>query len=125
MSFGRFSAYKVTTWMDTVVSDPKWMTLVSADPLGVSDPLTVELTTTRIQGAWSRTSNNSLTLTSALTWTGLLSGAHIAGVAGFDGQVNGNLLFSDLLQAPIDLPEGGSFTLPAGQYVLGIDVPGA
>lgn len=124
MSFGRFSNFKTTTWMDTVVADDKWMTLVSADALAVADPLTVELTTTRVQGTWFRTSNSLLTLTSPLVFPGLLAGAHVAGVAGFNAAVNGNLLFSSLLDTPVDFPAGGTYTLPAGQYVLGIDVPG-
>lgn len=125
MSFGRFSTYKTTGWMNQVEADTKWLTLVSADPLAVSDPLTVELTTTRIQGTWFRTSASSLTLTSPLVFPGLLGGAHVAGVAGFDLAVNGNMLFAGLLSVAVDFPDGGTFTLPAGEYVLGIDVPGA
>lgn len=125
MSFGRFSTYRVTAWMDEVYAENKWMTLVNADPLAVSDPLTVELTTTRIEGAWVRTSATSITLTSPLVFPGLLPGAHVAGVAGFDAEVNGNLTFADLLDTAVDYPDGGTFTLPAGEYVVGIDIAGA
>lgn len=125
MSFGRFSTYRVTAWINEVYAEAKWMTCVSADPLAVADPLTVELTTTRQQGTWVRTSASSITLTSALLFPGLPAGAHVAGVAAFDVAVNGNLLFSDLLVVEVDFPNGGTFTLPAGEYVVGIDIAGA
>ena len=125
MSFGRFSDTLTTSWMDDVAARDKWLTLVFADPLAVSNPLTVELSDVRTQGTWVRTSNSLLTLSLPLIWSGLLAGAHVAGVAGFDAQVNGLLLFADLLDVPVDFPDGGAYTLPGGQFVLGIDVPGA
>ena len=90
----------------------------------MSDPLTVELTTTRVLGIWVRSSTYALTETSALVFPGLLAGAHVAGVAGFDAAVNGHMLFSDLLDTPVDFPTGGTYTLPGSEYVIGIDIPG-
>lgn len=125
MSFGRFSTHRVTTWMDEVYAQDKWMTLVSADPHAVSDPLTVELTTTRYLGTWDRTSATSITNSSALSFPGLPAGAHVAGMAAFDAEVNGNLIFADLLDTEEDYPDGGTYVLPTGEYVVGIDVAGA
>lgn len=124
MSFGRFSSYQSELWMDEVEAKPKWLTVVSADPLAVSNPLAVELATTRVLGTWVRSSTYAMTLTSPLVFPGLPAGTHVAGVAGFDDTVNGHLLFSDLLDTPVDFPDGGTYTLPAGEYVIGIDIPG-
>lgn len=124
MSFGRFSSYQSQLWMDEVEAKEKWLTVVSADPLAVSNPLTVELITTRILGVWVRSSTYAMTLTIPLVFPDLPSGAHVAGVAGFDAPVNGHLLFSDLLDTPVDFPEGGTYILPGSEYVIGIDIPG-
>ena len=128
MTLGRFSAHKITSWMDDMEETDKWMTIVSSDPLATNSPYTAEAsggTLTRVLGSWTRTGPGLLTLDSAISFVGLPEGSHVAGVAGFDAAVNGNLLFSDLLEVPVDFPFGGTYTLAAGQYVIGIDVPGA
>jgi hypothetical protein len=126
MTFGRFSTYQSTIWMNYMEASDKWLSIVSADPLVVADPQTSEVvggTVARMEGSWTRTSATSMTLNSALTFRGLPAGAHVAGVAGFDAEFNGNLLFSDLLDEPVDFPNGGTYVVPAGEYVIGIDIP--
>jgi hypothetical protein len=128
MGFGRFGVYLTSGWIDEVVAADKWLSLVAADPFTVGDPLTVEVvggSLARQQGVWVRTSATLLTLDETVVFHGLPPGARVAGVAGFDDDVNGHLLFADLLDTPQDFPSGGTFVLPAGEYVLGIDVPGA
>jgi hypothetical protein len=132
MTLGRFSLYVTAGWMDTMwaraQADDIWLALVSADPLAVSDPMTVEVVgeaLAREQSDWEHTTPTMMTLLNSVLFTGLPPGAHVAGVAGFDAPFNGHLLFSDLLDSPVDFPSGGSYTLPAGEYVIGIDTPGA
>ena len=125
---GRFSSYLSTPWMDMVETIPKWLSVVSADPFATGNPYTAEIiapTLTRRLSTWTRTGPGILTLTGAIDFAGLLPGAHVAGVAGWDAEVNGNLLFSDMLDAPVDFPSGGIYVLAANEYIVGIDVPGA
>lgn len=128
MGLGRLSPYLTIGWVDDLESAPKWLALVSSDPLATSAPLTAEIvggTVTRMTSAWTRTGPMALTLNAAVAFVGLPPMAHVAGVAAFDAEVNGNLLFADLLDAPVSFPGGGTYTLAAGEYVVGIDVPGA
>ena len=127
MGLGRFAPSKVTAWMDDLEAEDIWLSLVSSDPLATASPYTAELvggTVARLASSWTRTSFNLMTLDEPLSFVGLPAGAYLAGVAAFDAAVNGNLLFADLLDQPLGFPAGGSYTLPAGEYVVGIDVPG-
>ena len=127
MSTGRFSSYLIEGWIDDLEARPKWLTIVAADPQATANPYTAEVSGTalvRVSGTWARTGIGSLTLTSAISFPDLPYGAHVAGVAGFDAATGGNLLFADLLDEPKDYPSGGTYTLPGGQYVVGIDLPG-
>ena len=122
---GSFSTPVLQSWMDDMESRTKWLALVSANPMTASDPLAVEIIGTvyaRQLGIWVRTSPTLLTLDSAVVWTNLVPGTVVAGVAGFDAEFNGNLLFADLLIDPLNYPNGGAYALPSGQYVLGLDL---
>ena len=127
MSTGRFSTYQITGWIDDMYAAAKWLSVVSADPHATSSPLTTEIVgegLTRQASSWTRTGAGLLTLDTAVVFAGLPAGAHVTGVAGFDAATNGNLLFADLLEQPVGFPFGGTYTLPAGEYVIGIDLPG-
>ena len=128
MGLGRFSSYLTTGWMDDVEAATKWLSVVSTDPLATSSPTTAEIvggTVTRMASSWVRTGANCLTLDAPVAFTGLPPGAHVAGLAAFDGPTGGNLLFADLLDAPENFPDGGTYNLAAGEYVVGLDLPGA
>lgn len=125
MAYGRFSSVITGGWMDDIAAMDKWMALVSADPESVGDPLTVEIiggVYARQEAEWERTGPRSLLLDSGLVWRSLVPGTVVAGVACFDAEFNGELIASDLLDEPLVLTAGGNFLLPAGHFMLAIDV---
>lgn len=128
MPYGRFGVEIVRGWMDGIEAKTKYLTLVSADPGGSTDPLTVEIvggTLARQTSIWLRTGPTALTLEVPVLFPGIPPGGHVAGVAGFDAAFNGTMLFYDLFDVAIDYPSGGTFLLPGGEYVLGVDIPNA
>lgn len=122
---GSFATPLLSSWMDTLEARSKWMALVYANPMTAPDPLAVEVIGTvyaRQSGIWVRTSPTLLTLNAALVWLNLVPGTVVAGVAGFDAEFNGNLLFADMLPTPKTYSAGGNYSLPSGQFVLGLDL---
>lgn len=127
MPDGRVSPYLVTSWMDDLEARVHYLALMSADPYGVSDPLTVEVLGAlyaRKAPAYVRTAYNLLVLDTAVVWNNLAPGTQVAAVAGFNAAFNGNMLYADVLDVPINYPVGGTYVLPAGEYYVGIDVAG-
>jgi hypothetical protein len=123
---GRFSTFVTGPWITSLRGLDHYLALVSADPYGVSDPLTVEVLGdlySREEPVWARPSPGVLMLDETVYWRNLAPGTRVAGVAGFDAPFNGNLLYADLLDVPNDYPTGGNFVLPAGEFFLGVDVP--
>lgn len=122
---GSFATSLLSSWMDDLESRTKWMALVYSDPMTAPDPLAVEIIGTvyaRQLGAWVRTSPTLLTLDQAIVWLNLVPGTVVAGVAGFDAEFNGNLLFADMLPQPQTYSAGGNYALASGQFVLGLDL---
>jgi len=122
---GSFSTTVLSQWMDDMEAREKWLALVSADPRTATDPLAVEIiggVYARQLGSWTRTGPRALTLDAGVVWRNLVPGTQVAGVAGFDAEFNGTLLFTDMLIEPMNYPAGGSYVLPANQYVLGLDI---
>lgn len=128
MAGGRFSPVLVGQWMDQVESMSIWIGLCFSDPFAVANPLTVEIQSggyARVPTGWSRTSSNILTMSSEAVIRGLAPGDVVAAVTGWDSAYNGSMVFSDLLPTPLSYPSGGTYLLPASEYVIGIDVAGA
>jgi hypothetical protein len=132
MDQGSFSISVIERWMDEVEDLDKQMALFSADPWAVADPVTVEViggTYARQDSLWLRTDVRAITLDAALVWRSLVPGTVVAAVGAFDDPFAGTLLFRSVLldeagnPAPRSFPSGGTFTLAAGEYVVGIDVP--
>lgn len=118
---GSLSTQWLTSKMDELEAAAKWLTLVSTNPAALSDPLTAEIiggTLTRHQSTWTR-SPLTLITASAVIFSGIPAGAHVAGVAVFNASFNGLMLASDVLAIPADYPSGGTWVLPAGEYTLG------
>jgi hypothetical protein len=127
MADGRISPYVITSWMNDLAARTKYLALMSADPYGVSDPLTVEVlggVYVREAPVFVRTSYNLLTLDEVVVWHALAPGTRVAAVACFDAAFNGNMLAADVLDVHIDYPSGGTYVLPADEFYLGIDVAG-
>jgi hypothetical protein len=124
---GQWSPWIVGEWMNQAESLGKWMGLCFSDPVAAADPLTVEIASLGYQRegtGWTRSAHNVLTLDVDVVIHGLAPGDVVAAVVGFDQQFNGRLIFSDLLDVPRHYPSGGTYVIPAGEYVLGIDVAG-
>lgn len=107
--------------MDAIAALDISMALFSADPMGVSSPATVEVvgqTYARQDSVWTRTGPTTLTLAQPCIWRSLPPGAVVAAVGAFDDPFQGVLLFADLLTPQAEFPSGGTYVLPAGEYVL-------
>lgn len=134
MDQGSFSLSLIESWMDDIEDRPKWMALFSTDPWMVADPATVEViggTYARLESVWVRTDVRAITLDEGLVWRSLPPGTVIAAVGAFEDPFVGEMLFRSMLldeagdPAPLTLPSGGTYKLDAGEYMVGIDVPGA
>ena len=125
MSTGRFGPYLVKQWMDDVEAADKYLALFASDPL-IGSPYAAEIVGgiyARELSEWTRTSDYSMTLAAGIVWRSLVPGTVVRAVGAFDAAFNGNLLFRTLLDTAIEYPAGGTYPLPGGEYVIGIDVP--
>ena len=122
---GRFAPWVIKGWIDWLEGQDKYLALFASDPL-VGDPLAAEIVGgiyARQDSVWTRSTDYALTLTEGVLWRSLVPGTVVRAVGAFDAAFNGNLLFRTLLDAPVEYPTGGTYPLPAGEYVVGIDVP--
>ena len=132
MDQGSFGISVIERWMDEVDDATKHMALFSSDPWMVADPTTVEViggTYSRQDSLWLRTDVRAITLDAGLVWRSLVPGTVIAAVGAFDDAFGDNLLFRSMLldengdPDPRVFTSGGTYTISAGEYVVGIDVP--
>lgn len=124
MSWGRFSDDIVQAWIDEIAAKTLYGALFYANPL-VTDPLTVEV----VGGGYvrplmptTRSAFNLLVNTPLLVWHNLSPGTHIAWVGAFDSPTGGTLQAAALLDTAVDLLSGGTWTLDAEQFAMGLDV---
>lgn len=122
---GRFAPYLVRGWMDEVEAKDKYLALFATDPL-IGNPYAAEIVGgiySRQLSLWTRTSDFAMTLSEGVLWRSLVPGTVVRAVGAFDAAFNGNLLFRSLFNEAVEYPAGGTYPLPAGEYVIGIDVP--
>jgi hypothetical protein len=125
MSDGRWSPAIVQGWIDQVAAMPKWMALFFADPIAVN-PSSVEIlgpSYARIDSAWTRSSPYSLTLNEGTNFRALAPGTSVAAIGVMSGAFNNVLIARELVLPVRSYPSGGTFSLDAGEWVLGIQVP--
>jgi hypothetical protein len=120
-----WSTYIVSGWIDEIAEMILYATLVSSDP-DIGDPLSAEVIGphyVRQPTIWTRSSPTSLVLANSLVFAGLGVDTHVAGMAVFDEQYNGNLVASQLLEPvdQVDFPTGGSYSVAAGAFAIAID----
>lgn len=129
---GRFSRYQVARWIDTLEDRTLYMSLFTSDPFSLANPLAAELigpSVVRQQSIWERESPFALRLANDVFFSAIPQETTIVAIGAFDKEVNGNLLFRDLISrngrtpSPEIYSAGGSYVIPAGEMVLGIDVP--
>lgn len=122
MRGGRIADWLAAEWLADFRGRPCWLGLASEDPEVVTDPLTVEVGGSvyrRPPIVWLF-SERLLRNRDPLTWLGLPVMTRIVALVGFDAPFNGRYVFTRLLPAPIDLPAGGSYTVPARELFFGI-----
>lgn len=128
--YGRFSSYIIERWLDDLVSNTIYLTLFTSDPFVVADPLTAELyAPNMVRGAsvFEKVAPGMAQLANEVQFRGIPQETTVVAVGGFDEEVNGNLLFRELLAVeghpqPYNMPAGGVFVVPEGTFVLGLDV---
>jgi hypothetical protein len=122
---GRFAPWVVKQWMDQIEGWDKYLALFASDPYA-GDPLAAEIVGgiyARQLSEWIRSSDYALTLSAGLVWRSLVPGTVVRAVGAFDAPFNGNLLFRSLLPEAVEYASGGTYPLPAGEYVVGLDIP--
>lgn len=134
-SYGRMTPNLLARLVGTVgagvptqqlVDIPMWFALFNADALVAPDPLTIEIGSgayTRPAAAWTNYGTTGLVCVD-IVFHAIPASSHIACVGLFDAETNGNLLAADSLDTPVDMPLGGTWEIPAGEYFLGFDLTG-
>lgn len=127
---GRFGPTYVSAFMDQVALAELHMALFFDDPLATTLPTTYEIggLVTRQESTWERAGYNTLQLTSKVVFDGIEPGTSLVAVGAFDDPFAGELVFRELFRdidgnpEPRAFPAGGGFVIPAGEFVVGLDV---
>jgi hypothetical protein len=126
MSNGQWGPEIVSDWIDQVAAMQKWVALFFADPLTVSDPLSVEVigpSYARLDPAWVRSSPYALTLDEGFVFRALAPGTSVAAIALMAGAFSSTVIARQLIDPVRSFPTGGSFPVDAGEWTIGIQVP--
>lgn len=120
---GRIAPTKIIGWLTQEAALPCYVGLVTADPFGTSDPLSVEI----LGDAYRRPQfgyelvgtilRNSL----PLHWAGIPALTRVAGIAGFGSLYGSDLSWYTPFPDPMDFPAGGNLDFPAREVFIGID----
>lgn len=133
MSYGTMTPYllhQLVAGPATALIDiPMWYGLFFSDPAVASDPLAVEILGAgynRPEASWSAYGDTGLVAAADVPFLGLPAGTHAVSIGLFDADINGHLLASDNFDPSevIDLPTGGSWVMPSGEFFLGFDLTG-
>lgn len=125
MSDGNFSPFLITRWLMELAKMPAWCGLHFESPAIAVDALATEVLGDRYgrqQILWSAdTPRRVLRNANAPRWPILPPGTLIVAVVVWNAAYNGEWLCWCPLPSPIELPLGGSFTLPSGELFAAID----
>lgn len=122
---GRVSSWQAANWIAQLSSISLWFGLADADP-NVSDPATAELigaSYTRALASFAAIGPYALLQPSDIRFSGLPIDAVVAAVTVWDAKIGGNMRAAFVLTSPINFPAGGDYTVPGGQFEIGLDVP--
>lgn len=125
MREGRIAPAKLGEWIQDLSVTEMWLGLGSASPFDVDDPLTVEIdgpVYRRPKASWQRAAPTLLRSGGLYRWTGLLPGTRVTGIIGWDGAYNGEPVIYCPLPDALAFPAGGTYTLPAGELYVGLDI---
>lgn len=110
---------------------PVWWGLFYDNPLVVTDPTTVEIlggTYERpehtVPGDWDAFGLTGLVNSIDVEFLNIPPGNSIHAVGLWDDDTGGKLLGADVLDDPVNFPDGGSWVLPAGDFYFGFDIVG-
>ena len=139
MAVGRMTPYLLSQFVGTpggssitvpqLADIPMWFGMCFADPFTVGDPLTVEILGDgydRPDAVWDSYGDTGLVTLEETAFLSLPVGTLGVAIALFDADVNGNMLAAANLDPGdyIDLPDGGAWIMPAGEFFLGFDLVG-
>lgn len=123
---GAFSTFQIEQWINGLVASDIWLGLMDDDPFGVTDPLTVEISsggyTRPGPVTWSRPGPKQARVHSMSSWGGLTPGTTVRAVAGFDAATNGNMRFAVFTPTPTVITSSGMFLVAADSLYVGVDV---
>lgn len=121
---GQLSSYTDGLLMTMLLGKSLYLALAASDPFA-GDPLTAEV----IGGSYGRVllnfvsgSPTSIQATNEIDFHGLALGTTIFGLMVFDASRNGNMIAGFSYDAPVELSNGGKYTVAAGEVELGVDV---
>jgi hypothetical protein len=122
--FGRISTWQATQWITALSEQNLWFTLFASDP-HIGDPLASEI----IGGSFNRVAADfGLAMATVMEqlvpvrFTGIPPASIIVAIGVMDNAFGGNFISGYVLGSPLSLPDGGSYTFGAGDYVMGLDV---
>lgn len=121
---GRVSDPVAISWLDDLALRTTHLSLMTADPYAVADPLTAEPpggVYARCRVSWRR-SGRLLLNTNPLVWSGILQGVVIVAIAGWSSAFNGYVTHAAPF-GPLDYSKttSGGVIIEAEQYFVGLD----
>ena len=125
---GRWGLSIVEGWLDQVEALDLWVGLFFADPMSVSDPLSVEVigpAYARQHPAWTRSSPYALTMTDETVFRALPPGTNVVAAAVMAGSTSSLLVARELVSPVRTYPTGGTYRIDANEWSIGIQVPAA
>lgn len=126
MSNGQWGPDVVQGWIDQVAAMDKWIGLFFADPLTVSDPISVEVigpSYARLQPPWARSSPYALSLDDGFVFRALAPGTNVAAIAVLAGPFSNVVIARELVDPVRSYPTGGAFQVDANEWTIGVQVP--
>lgn len=122
---GRVSSWQAAAWIAELSSISLWFGLSDSDP-NVSDPATAELigaSYSRMIAGFTAIGPYALLQPADIVFSGLPMDAVVAAVCVWDAKIGGNMRAAFVLSTPLNFPAGGDYTIPGGQFEIGLDVP--
>lgn len=120
---GRISPFLASKWLDVLATESTWASLHVADPMN-EDPLACELDGigySRVGVTWTA-GDRAVINANVLSWTNLPR-TTLWAVGAFNAPVNGDFLFSCVLEDPRPYTTtGGVYTLAAGELAVVVDI---
>lgn len=119
---GRVSDDVAADWLADLAARSTYLGLATANPFGVADPLTVEVTGggySRVPVTWL-TSARLLRNEFALAWVGIPPGTTVAYITGWNAAFNGDMSFATPYGPTLYAVTGG-LLIPAEDFFVGLD----